>query len=516
MKSLLRIASWPVEIGVIAGTLLAFRLAVHFEMLEQIYAFSRAHEEWELDEYFTLLLALSMSLPLLLWWWNRQLSRANRLASAAEAEARRLSLLDPLTRLPNRRGFYRAVEEVTSGSNPALTVLLLDLDRFKPVNDLRGHEAGDQLLRAVARRLRRSCPEDAIVARLGGDEFVVALSRPGLDDCGDAIGRTILRAMQEPFVFDDWQASISCSIGIADWQRGLSGSDLLRRADQAMYRAKQAGRDGLAHFDPPLGEALREQAALEHDLRRALTAGEILPYFQPIFDITGRQLRAFEVLARWCDPQRGFVPPDRFIPLAEELGLIERLSEIVLEKACAALEGWPTDLPISFNLSPRQLGDPMLPYRILAILERHGIPGSRLEIEITERAVLADMEVARRIVAELVKAGVRISLDDFGTGTSSLAILTQLPIDRIKIDRSFIAEVDRLPERAKIVAGVLALASSLGLDVTAEGIERDEELAFLRERRCALGQGFLLGRPQPAEDVARLISDHEEPARAVG
>ena len=177
---------------------------------------------------------------------------------------------------------------------------------------------------------------------------------------------------------------------------------------------------------------------------------------------------------------------------------------------------WPTRLPISLNLSPRQFGDPQLPHRILAILGRHGIPGSRLEIEITERAVLADLEVARRIVQQLAGAGVRISLDDFGTGTSSLAILTQLPIDRIKIDRSFITGVDRMPDRAKIVSGVLALAQSLGLDVTAEGIERDEELRFLQERHCTLGQGFLLGRPQPADSIERMLAGEAAPMREAG
>lgn len=446
--------------------------------------------------------------------WNRSLAAAHQLTTRAEAEARRIAYHDPLTGLPNRRAFHRHVAEVTArageGAEPggrALAVLLLDLDRFKPVNDLRGHAAGDLLLAQVAARLRAACPPRALVARLGGDEFVIAIDGPDADaDRGAALARRVNAALSMPFDFGDWSATVSCSVGIAVCAGGTTSADLLRRADQAMYRAKQAGRGRHLHYDDALGEALREQAALEQDLRRALDGGTILPHFQPIFDITSHALRGFEVLARWPDPVRGFVPPVVFVDLAEELGLIDRLSELVLDQACAALVQWPTELPISFNLSPRQFSDPSLPGRVLAVLARHGLPGSRLEIEITERAVLGDLAVARAIVEEFAAAGVRVSLDDFGIGTSSLATLTTLPIDRIKIDRSFIAQVDRLPDRAKLVSGVLALAESLGIEVTAEGIERREELAFLQARNCALGQGYLLGRPQPAEAIAGLLA----------
>ncbi|MBP1807343.1 putative bifunctional diguanylate cyclase/phosphodiesterase [Rubellimicrobium aerolatum] len=504
MKYLFRLARRPSEVAGLLLVLALFWLAHRADLLERFFAFSRAHEDWELDEIFSLVAVAALVAPLLLWRWNRSLARAHGETAAAQAEAQRVALHDPLTGLPNRRGLHHRLRDAAR-TGRALTLLLLDLDRFKPVNDLRGHDAGDELLCAVAGRLRRIVPEDALVARLGGDEFVVAAGGACGPGRGAALAEHVLRGLSEPFDFDGWSASISCSIGIADGEEGVPPPELLRRADQAMYRAKQAGRDGWARYDAALGEALRVRAALEHDLRRALAEDRITPFFQPIYDLPGRRLRGFEVLSRWNDPERGYVPPDLFIPLAEELGLIERLSEQVLDRACAALTGWPTDLPISFNLSPRQFADASLPRRVLGILDRHGLPGSRLEIEITERAVLADLEVARRIIAQLAAVGVRISLDDFGTGTSSLAILTQLPIDRIKIDRSFIAEVDLLPERGKIVSGVLALARSLGLDVTAEGIERDEELAFLAERRCALGQGFLLGRPQPAEGVAAML-----------
>ncbi|WP_176559421.1 putative bifunctional diguanylate cyclase/phosphodiesterase [Rubellimicrobium roseum] len=498
----------PAALLWLAASAGAVLLAMRLELLEGLYQFSRLHEDWEIDEFFAISIVAGVTLPLFQWRWNRRLAMAQRQTREAQDEAQRVALQDPLTGLPNRRAVHEYAMRAAEREGPGgVTLLLLDLDRFKPVNDLRGHDAGDLLLRAVAQRLRQTCPEDAMVARLGGDEFVVVLARADASGMGETLAQHILQALTEPFDFDGWSAGISCSIGVADWMPGLGSADLLRMADQAMYRAKQSGRDGWSRFDGPLGDRQRERAALEQDLRVALAIGAITPWFQPIWAIGGRSLRGVEVLARWIDPRRGFVPPDVFIPLAEELGQIERLSELVLDRACAAAAAWPLPLPFSFNLSPRQFADPNLPRRILEILGRHGLPGSRLEIEITERAVLADIDVARRIVRDLAEAGVRVSLDDFGTGTSSLAILTQLPIDHIKIDRSFIAGVDRLPERGKIVTGVLALAESLGLSVTAEGIERDEELRFLQQRHCARGQGFLLGRPQPAEGIAQLLAD---------
>nr|WP_156363032.1 EAL domain-containing protein [Rubellimicrobium mesophilum] len=444
MRRLLHTA-WNVKgLGLVIGTAASIAVGVWFDIFDWLHRLDRSHPYWGLDDVFSVLMILSLLVPFVLLRVNLTLARAHHRTVEAQAETQRIAFHDPLTGLPNRRLFQRHVEEAEgrakAGEEPAMTVLLLDLDRFKPVNDLRGHAAGDLLLCEAAKRLRRLAPEDALVARLGGDEFVLAVGGPDAEDHGATLARRVNAAMAEAFDFGDWSASMSCSVGIADWAPGMSPSDLLRHADQAMYRAKALGRGGHAHYDDALGEALRERAALEQDLRRALARGTaITPYFQPIYDITGRSLRAFEVLARWSDPVRGFVPPDHFIPVAEEIGLIDPLSELVLDRACAALAAWPTELPISFNLSPRQFGDMGLPGRILSILERHGIPGSRLEIEITERAVLADLDVARAIVWELAAAGVRISLDDFGTGMSSLAILTQLPIDSLKIDRCTIS-----------------------------------------------------------------------------
>ena len=403
MRRLVRfIASW-FNAALLLGAGAVFLLASHFEMQERLHEFSRAHEEWELDEIMSLLMVIAITVPIFLVRWNRLLAQAHRQTAAAEAEAQQIALHDPLTGLANRRSLHQHVERLGAQScddKSRMAVLLLDLDRFKPVNDLRGHQAGDLLLCEVAHRLRRSCPGAMLIARLGGDEFLVLLKGKKADDDSSRVARQILAALAEPFEFDGWSATISCSIGISAWNYGTSSADLLRQADQAMYRAKQAGRATYTHYDDVLGEELRERAALEEDLRRAIETGAIIPFFQPIYDVEKRQIRSLEVLARWPDPVRGYVRADVFVALAEELGLIDRLSDLVLDKACAAAASWPTELPISFNLSPRQFGDLGLPGRILKILGRYGLPGSRLEVEITEHAVLADMDVARQIIGE--------------------------------------------------------------------------------------------------------------------
>ena len=501
----------PFNIGFVLMALGLFGIAVHFQIFEQFYIFSRAHEDWEVDEVLTGFAAASAMLPVFLVRRNWRLSLANITIASAKQQADHVALHDPLTGLHNRRYLQLLTDKATQRGwadpqNCAMTVLLIDLDRFKPINDLRGHDAGDALLREVAKRLSALCSAHHHVIRLGGDEFAI-LSMLLIDiEANSRLARQIQTALGRPFVLDGWAATISCSIGIASWSEGMSASDLLRNADQAMYRAKSLGRGTYVHFDDELGAAVRDQASLEADFRLAVEAGQITPYFQPIHDIGTGALSGFEVLSRWQHPTRGFVPPDRFIPLAEDLGLIGRLSDMVLSEACAALASWDTALGLSFNLSPSQFGDLTLPARIFAILQNHGLDGSRLEIEITERAVVADFDKAHAIIAELCALGIRISMDDFGTGTSSLATLARLPFSKIKIDRSFIADIQIMPMNAKIVSGVLALAASLSLEVTAEGIETAAELDFLKLHNCTLGQGYLFSRPVPAAEIVALLA----------
>ena len=507
----------PFNISFLLVALGLFGVAVYFQMFEEFYAFSRTHENWEIDEVLTGFVAASAMLPLFLVRWNRRLALANKEIASAKQHADHVALHDPLTGLHNRRYLQLLTDKVTQQGwadphHATMSVLLIDLDRFKPINDLRGHDAGDALLREVAKRLSDVCGGPHHVIRLGGDEFAVLVMLPVNDESNSRLARRIQTAIGCPFEFDGWTATISCSIGIATWSEGMPTSDLLRNADQAMYRAKALGRGTYVHFDDELGAEVRDQASLEADFRIAVEQGHIVPFFQPIHDIETGILSGFEVLSRWHHPTRGFVPPDRFIPLAEDLGLIGKLSDKVLSEACSNLAAWNTDLGLSFNLSPSQFGDLSLPARIYGILQSYGLDGSRLEIEITERAVVADFDKALVIITELCALGIRISMDDFGTGTSSLATLARLPFSKIKIDRSFIADIQNMPLNAKIVSGVLALAASLSLDVTAEGIETAEELDFLKSHNCTLGQGYLFSRPVPAAEISVILTAATAPS----
>ncbi|WP_373356384.1 putative bifunctional diguanylate cyclase/phosphodiesterase [Pseudoroseicyclus sp. CXY001] len=509
----------PFNFGLLGLGLALYYLSHRGDAFDAFYEATRHVEHFEIDELINIVFIAGLLAPAFLVRQNNQLRRALSRRAEAEAEASRIALHDPLTGLHNRRFLNVAIAELGQDgwADPArteMTVLLIDLDRFKPINDLRGHHAGDQLLRAVAERLQSLCgPHDELM-RMGGDEFAILVSE-GDGRAAALMAQKVLNAISRPFDFGDWTAHISASIGLAQWQEGLTGAELLRNADQAMYKAKANGRDNIVHYDQELGEQLRETAQLQADLKEAVETEGIVPYFQPIYDIQTGDIRAFEVLARWRHARRGFVQPDHFIPLAEDLGLIDKLSESLLDKACAELLKWPTDAGLSFNISPTQFSNADLARRIGAILRRHDFPGSRLEIEITERAVLRDLNKARNVIAELAAMGVKIALDDFGTGTSSLSTLTQLPISRIKIDRSFVTDIAEASQNSKIVSGVLALAQSLSLDVTAEGIEHAEELEFLRQHHCDCGQGYFLCRPVPAADIARLLAPQAK-AQAAG
>lgn len=506
--------------SVLAISAAAYFMASRVHFFELVYQYTRDHEEWELDEYFSLAFILPVVLPLLLYRANRQLRSALAAKNMAEARASHTALHDHLTGLPNRRHFKALIgdiidAEVRGRTARRITVMMIDLDYFKPINDLHGHEVGDRLLVEVAQRLQCLVGDKGEVIRLGGDEFVTVFHDLADETAEQNMAQSVISQINRPFDVLSFELSISCSIGITQWLSGMTEADLLRRADQAMYLSKAAGRASASHYSDALGERLRDEAALQSDLRQAIADNAIVPYYQPIYDLKSRRLSGVEVLSRWHHPEHGFVRPDIFIQVAEKLGLLDQLSDRVLDQACADLRGWSSGLDISFNLSPSQFSNPNLGARIAAVLDKHDLPGSRLEIEITETAVLADLGHARKIIHELAALGVRIALDDFGTGTSSLATLANLPFSKIKIDRQFISGVHQSTRNAKIVQGVLALAESLDIDVTAEGIELPEELAFLQQRACALGQGYLLCRPQPASEIARLMIDDKTIRKSV-
>ncbi|MDQ7981720.1 EAL domain-containing protein [Paraburkholderia sp. SARCC-3016] len=449
---------------------------------------------------------------------NEELRRFNAdlegQVAARTEEANRLARHDPLTGLYNRRVFAgeldEAIARAKSGAGVYL-VLVIDLDRFKPVNDLRGHAAGDVVLCEVARRLTDAIRKSDTVARLGGDEFaiVAAADTHAHADGAMLLAARLLGAIRQPINVEGSMIEIGASIGIARCPAdGLDAETLLRAADIAMYRAKREARGTFRFFEQSMDEELRAQVQLEIDLKEAIVRREIRPHYQPLIDMQDRRLFGFEILARWNHPTRGSVPPDTFIPVAEQLGLIPELTASILGQACRDATQWANDeIRLSLNIAPGQLKDLGLPEQILSILHEEGFPASRLEIEITETALVGDIETARIVLNALKDAGIRVALDDFGTGYSSLYHLRELRFDKVKIDKSFVQSMQSNTESDRIVDAILGLAHSLGMPTVAEGIEDQTALERLVDKGCEYGQGFHFGRAMSAESVRTLLQD---------
>jgi diguanylate cyclase (GGDEF)-like protein/PAS domain S-box-containing protein len=437
----------------------------------------------------------------------------------AEALIRHHAEHDALTGLANRRRFYEHLEERLAQSDRGsarCAVLLIDLDRFKPVNDAFGHTAGDAVLCEIASRLQAVVRKGDIVARLGGDEFAICTDgRGAIEQAASRLATRIIAAAKKPIMVGEIAIEVGASVGIAQCPAdGQSAEALLHAADVAMYRGKREGRGTFRFFEHRMDAEIREQAALEADLRRAVAGGEIVPYYQPLMSLSDNRLLGFEVLARWNHPERGFIPPDQFIPLAEKLGLISELTFHLLRIAGRDAKNWPPSLTLSLNISPVQLNDSMLPLQLLAVVNEVGFPPGRLEIEITENALVSDLESAKAILTSFQNLGMKVALDDFGTGYSSLHHLRELRFDKIKIDRSFVQSMRSNPESMKIVNAILGLAKSLDLPTTAEGIESADVLEDVVEGGAEFGQGYYFGRAVPATDVAALIERHSgKPAR---
>lgn len=430
----------------------------------------------------------------------------------SERRVRFLAHHDPLTGLANRLLLHErlgaAIGEA-GGRAGRLVVMALDLDRFKVVNDTYGHAAGDQLLRQVAERLGELVGPDDTVSRLGGDEFVILWRGAASRDGVESLARRIVRSLVTPFILDGNMAQVGTSVGIAlHPQDGATPESLLRNADTALYRAKSEGRGTVRFFEPAMELELRERREMEQDLRLALQADVLELHYQPIMTCGNGAIRGFEALLRWTHPVRGPVPPAIFIPVAEESGLILPLGRWVMERACAEAATWPEPLRLAVNLSPAQFRSGNLPAIVDRALELSGLPAERLELEITEGLLIGDAEEALNAIHALKRRGVRIALDDFGTGYASLGYLHRFPFDRIKVDRSFVHAIGRRNGAHAIVEAVLAMSSNLGMEVTAEGVETEEQLRFLQHRACDEVQGFLLGRPMSREAVAQLLRAH--------
>jgi diguanylate cyclase (GGDEF)-like protein/PAS domain S-box-containing protein len=432
---------------------------------------------------------------------------------AFENQLARQAFFDPLTSLPNRVLFMYSIEHALAGASRnkvGVAVMFLDLDGFKHVNDTFGHQVGDQLLVALGQRLKSCVRPGDTVARLGGDEFTVLLEDISIPDEAERVAGRILDRLQTPFHFEGRDLYVSSSIGIAfGTPGGVKPSDLLRYADAAMYRAKAAGKARSVVFDHSMHADWVARTSLEADLRAALDRDELRLYYQPIVDLVSGKLVGTEALARWEHPTRGLVLPMDFLPLAEETGLILPLGQWTLEEACRQAQAWqqqfPTSPPLtmSVNLSCRQFQQPDLVRRVEQVLAQTGLLPSSLRLEVTEDVLLDDARATLAKLDELRAMGVRLTLDDFGTGLASLTSLRRLPVRTLKLDPCLLASDEA--DAVAMVRAVSTLAHALGMEVAAEGIETDEQLARLREAECDRGQGYLLSRPLPGEAMHRLL-----------
>ena len=452
-----------------------------------------------------------------------------------EEKLARLAYYDPLTGLPNRRLFHDRLGEALKRAdrNERLAGLLfIDLDRFKNINDTLGHLVGDLLLQAAAQRLQEAVRQGDTVARMGGDEFTIVLDDMRHVDAATEVAQKIIHQFAAPFRLGEHEVFVSPSIGITVYPFDDSDIDnMIRNADAAMYEAKAAGRNTFALYTAKKQAETAERLSLETGLRKVVQRGElllqyqpeVLVHYQPQVDRFSGEIVGAEALLRWQHPELGLLPANRFVPLAEETGLILPLGEWALREACAQTKAWQVKglppLRIAVNLSPRQLEQPDIVPLILRTIEETGLDPSYLKIEITESMVLHNLERIRVTLQQLKDRGIRISIDDFGTGHSSLSNVQRLPIDEVKIDRSFIHNVTQSQQSAAVATAIIEMAHTLGLDVVAEGVELEEQLVYLHARRCNIMQGFYFSRPLPAAEFEKLLTRYVEthdPLRPTG
>ncbi len=431
-----------------------------------------------------------------------------------EARIQHLARHDALTELPNRTQFLEemAASEAAIERGEKLAVLCIDLDHFKSVNDTLGHAVGDKVLKQVSARLWGCTRETDLLSRLGGDEFSLLL-RP-VDRPGDAaaIAERIVKTMGAPFMIDGHQIIIGASVGIAVApEDGESADVLMKNADMALYRAKAEGRSTYHFFEKDMDAAIQKRRMIENGLRAALATGELRVVFQPLVGLKENRVTCLEALLRWRHGERGDISPAEFIPVAEETGLIVPIGEWVLREACRTAAAWPADTRVAVNLSPVQFKNKRLFETVQAVLRETGLPPTRLELEITESLLLDDNEHTLQTLHRLRAIGIRISMDDFGTGYSSLSYLRAFPFDKIKIDRSFMRDLDKRGDSLAIIKAVIGLGQSLGMSTTAEGVETEEQLKAVREQGCSEVQGFLFSPPLEAGQVAALLARETAP-----
>jgi diguanylate cyclase (GGDEF)-like protein len=432
---------------------------------------------------------------------NHSLSAEICERQAAEARAQTLARHDPLTGLANRRHFIEEAERrivLVGEQESSLALMFVDLDRFKPINDVHGHAMGDELLREIGARLAACVRHDSFVARLGGDEFAILLEGPCERSDVSAAARRVLNALSAPIMVNGLKLAVGASIGIAICpQDGRNAAELLSRGDAAMLRAKEE-RGSFRFFDRSIDEQLKAKASLETELRLAIPTNDIVPFFQPVVRLQDGGLFGYEVLARWPHKERGMISPSVFIPVAEEAGLVDAMFWPLLARACAKALRAPGEFMLAVNISPSQIRDQWFPQKVLRTLQEANFPPQRLEVEVTESAMIGDMQSAKTALLSLKNQGVKIAIDDFGTGYSSLFFLRELPIDKLKIDGSFVGRMIGDPESATIVGALVGLGRALNLQVIAEGVEDTATADALRAMGCEYAQGYLFGEPLEA------------------
>ena len=485
----------------VVGTLYDFALA--------LFQFGIAHADQEADDIIFVVFILGIAMTVFGMRRFQDLSREIKARAAAERDARDLARHDPLTGLPNRRFFEETLDEHLGAVSAThqMAVFMLDLDGFKAVNDTYGHAAGDTALSEFSRRVSKVLRPGTFLARIGGDEFAIIKPKIASLDEPTNLARRIAAAVAEPFVVEGVTAEFGVGIGISVAPNdGTEAKELVRRADRALYRAKAAGRSSVCFFESEMDARVERRMQIERELRSAVAAEMIVPHYQPLVSLDGNEIVGFEALARWESKSLGYIGPDVFIPIAEEIGLMPQLSRQLLRRACRDAGAWPATLTLAFNISPVQLRDPTVGLCILSILAETGFSPRRLEIEITESALVESITVAQAIVDELRAAGIRIALDDFGTGYSTLSQLLSFRLDKIKIDRSFVSRLNESDDSQVIVRAILGLAKGFGLSTTAEGVEDAEQLAYLKANGCTEGQGYLFSKAVPAADIPALLN----------
>ncbi len=436
-------------------------------------------------------------------------------------ESADLAFTDPLTGLGNLRRFFDKIDRLIldRADDPApFAIGILDLDGFKPINDLFGRRAGDNILQQVAMRLKASMDQHSTVARVGADEFAFLYPLVFSEEAAQERALMLIEILSAPYDVGDRTARLSASAGCSLFYSGEESTEtLVSKAETALYHAKRSGRGKVMVYTREMEEAARRVTHIEQALRRAVAAEEVEPHFQPIVELKSGRVIGFEALARWTDCDLGVIPPNVFIPIAEERGIIGALSQLLLRKATETARNWPDELFLSFNLSPSQLVDQNTAQQVLAILARTGFDPRRLEIEITETGLMTDPASAEKIVNDLRAVGIRVSLDDFGTGQSSLGRLREFQFDKLKIDRSFVSSILEDKPSEHIIRAILAMCEGLGMNVVAEGIEEEAQADRLVEFGCAGGQGYLFGKPSDAEaTMAYLREAYRDMARNRG